>query len=466
MGILGLYSLPILSQTPALSLRPPVIEGTNYSSSSGLATRLYLDGLVALEDESYEEALALLLESEKNSTTQSGISYAISHAYFGLNEIDNALYYAQEALSAEPLNSWYRLHYAHIRLAQGYYQETVKEIELVLTNEPRHRDALIALVDAHTKMGFLTEANTVIHDRILAQHATYPQPFNHDWETRRWYEQLYRNYESLGDQESVQQILMEWSEKYPFDEQLLRLLSQQSSSDENKPRTNSAVQPLTDEIVIRSGSPEGFTNARDAIEWLHQLIHLQTGHSQTLHLDLELYGKLPSDFVHEILNYASLLNDRFPEQGEILSLMGEMYIQQGDVNQAKRYFSGAVKSPGSRQEKSEWYRKLGELEAADNEMESALRSFSLSTRYDSNNAMAWASHAVTLVSANSEDAQANEFMEKALELHSDHPLIMEKYGDYYEAMGRYEQATIWWQKALKTGGRADILKQKMVKYGN
>ena len=221
IGMLDVITTPIQSQAPNSAL----VQGVNTPSTQVQSSRLYLDGLEALANESYEEALTLLLEAKKNNPIQSGISYALSEVYSGLNETNNALFYAQEALQAEPLNSWYRLQYANIRFTQGYYQEAVKEIELVLTNQPNHRDALFALVETHTQMGFLAKANTIIQERILTKHLTDQSSLHSYWDRRQWYLQLYRNYESLGDDESAKITLIRWSEDYPYDQQVLDLLN-------------------------------------------------------------------------------------------------------------------------------------------------------------------------------------------------------------------------------------------------
>ena len=80
-----------------------------------------------------EEALALLLQAEELDPEQSGITHAIADAYYGLNDYNNALFYAEYSLTKEPMNPWYRITLAQILYAQGYYQSAVKEIELVLS---------------------------------------------------------------------------------------------------------------------------------------------------------------------------------------------------------------------------------------------------------------------------------------------------------------------------------------------
>ncbi|NBW70868.1 MAG: hypothetical protein EBR32_05620 [Bacteroidetes bacterium] len=466
IGIVGFITTPIQSQTPLQAPNSALVQGVNTPSTQAQSSRLYLDGLEALANESYEEALTLLLEAQKNNPNQSGISYALSEVYFGLNETNNALFYAHEALKAEPLNSWYRLQYANIRFAQGYYQEAVKEIELVLTNQPNHRDALLALVETHTQMGFLAEANTIIQERILNKKSTYQSSLQNYWDRRQWYLQLYRNYESLGDDEYAKITLISWSEDYPYDEEALELLNNDQSANargttETKSKSIELVQSTDSESTF---SPGDFVGARDAIIWLNQRYQQIQKQIQNSNENLNQNSSSSLDLNNELLEKTLILNDKFPEQGEILNLLAELNYLLGNTQEAKYYFSEAVKSPGSREEKSEWFRKLGELQADDQESESALRSLSLSTRYNSNNAMAWAIYAIVLVQSNPANPDAKNAILKAVELEPNNPRILEKRGDFNEAIGNEQEAITWWKKALDLGVRTSILQQKISQY--
>ena len=126
--------------------------------------------MLTVNNTSLEEGLnATLLQAEELDRNQSGITHAIADTYFHLNDYDNALFYAENSLTKEPMNPWYKTQLAHILYAKGYYQAAVKRIELVLSQHKYHWAALTFLVDIHRSMGFFeVEANTVIRERILA----------------------------------------------------------------------------------------------------------------------------------------------------------------------------------------------------------------------------------------------------------------------------------------------------------
>ena len=117
------FSWPAKAQFPA---QDEPIEGLlipNSSEQISIQTqKLYLEGLLAINNTSLEEGLTLLLQAEELDPNQSGIKHAIADTYFQLNDYDNALFYAENSLTKEPMNPWYRIQLAHILYAKGYYQ--------------------------------------------------------------------------------------------------------------------------------------------------------------------------------------------------------------------------------------------------------------------------------------------------------------------------------------------------------
>ena len=89
-----------------------------------------------------EEGLTLLLQAEELDRNQSGITHAIANIYLHLNDYDNALFYAENSLTKEPMNPWYKIQLAQILYAKGYYQAAVKELELILSQHKYHWAAL------------------------------------------------------------------------------------------------------------------------------------------------------------------------------------------------------------------------------------------------------------------------------------------------------------------------------------
>ena len=211
------------------------IEGLfSYNSPEQISTqvqKLFLEGLLTVNNISFlEEGLTLLLQAEELDRNQSGITHAIANIYLHLNDYDNALFYAENSLTKEPMNPWYKkIQLAQILYAKGYYQAAVKELELILSQHKYHWAALTFLIDMHQKMSFLADANEVIRERILeplkraatllsprmSQPNELPiQPFSKIH--KDWYKLLYRNFELLGIPDSMETVAGEMQYLFPM----------------------------------------------------------------------------------------------------------------------------------------------------------------------------------------------------------------------------------------------------------
>jgi tetratricopeptide (TPR) repeat protein len=154
-------------------------------------------------------------------------------------------------------------------------------------------------------------------------------------------------------------------------------------------------------------------------------------------------------------------NQLFPEQGEILSELGRLALELDRPSAAKSWLEQAIRSPGQRSQKSEWYRQLGELQAQAGDLDPAEQSFSYVLRYDPENAHGWASFAYFNARYRNNRAEAESNIQQALSINSKNAAVVELQGDMYHIFGESEQAIIWWEKAIKLGGPTQRLQQKL-----
>lgn len=428
------------------------------------AQKLFLEGLIAINDASLEEALALFLQAEELDPEQSGITHAIADAYFGLNDYDNALFYAEYSLTKEPMNPWYRITLAQILYAQGYYQSAVKEAELVLSQHPNQWIAVTFLVRMHREMGFLADANQVIRERILhpiqkaatqysprrpQSNGFIIQPFSE--EHKDWYKLLFRNFEVLEMRDSITAVAGEMHYLFPYDQEISALASKHNEepvfSDNNDfTQAISSESALTEseQSLLLPKLQQGSTpeNPEEAIEWLALLYQQNASLTDRQKIALEW-------------------NQLFPEQGEILSELGRIALELDRPSSAKSWLEQAVRSPGQRSQKSEWYRQLGELQAQAEDLNTAEQSFSYALRYDPENEHGWASLAYFNARYRNNRAEAESNIEQALSINSKNTAVIELQGDLYHIFGESELAIIWWEKALKLGGPTQRLQQKL-----
>ena len=322
-------------------------------------------------------------------------------------------------------------------------------------------------------MGFLVEANTVIRERILApvqraanqysRRTSQPNelpilPFSQGH--KDWFRLLYRNFEVLEMPDSMETVANEMRYLFPYDEDLSAL----ASNYEKKLDSDGAefTQAALVNGVTGTAAPNKFTpdkpgsslllaklqqgsspaSPEEAIEWLRLLKQQNANLTQRQNLALEW-------------------NELFPQQGEILSELARIQLELENQNEALKWFEQAVRSPGKRTQKSEWYRQLGELQAEAGELESAEGSFSYALRYDPKNAHGWASSAYFNARYRNNRAEAESNIEQALLINPENDAVIELKGDVHHTFGELEQAIIWWKKALELGGPNQRIQQKL-----
>ena len=468
------FSWPAKAQFPA---QDEPIEGLlipNSSEQISIQTqKLYLEGLLAINNTSLEEGLTLLLQAEELDPNQSGIKHAIADTYFQLNDYDNALFYAENSLTKEPMNPWYRTQLAHILYAKGYYQAAVNELELVLSQHTYHWTALTFLVEIHRSMGFLVEANTVIRERILAplqraanQHSrTTSQPnelpiLPFSQGHKNWFRLLYSNFEVLGMPDSMKTVANEMRYLFPYDENISALASKDEKKSESdgaeftqvalvdgatdtaSPNKTSLDKPESSLLLAQLQQGSSPASPEEAIEWLRLLKQQNANLTKRQNLALEW-------------------NELFPQQGEILSELARIQLGLENQNEALKWFEKAVRSPGKRTQKSEWYRQLGELQAEAGDLESAEGSFSYALRYDPKNAHGWASSAYFNARYRNNRAEADSNIKQALLINPENAAVIELKGDVHHIFGELEQALIWWKKALELDEPNQRIQQKL-----
>ncbi len=466
--LLNLYQ-EVNAQIPA---QDDSIEGLiSYNSPEQISTqvqKLFLEGLLAVNNTSLEEGLTLLLQAEELDRNQSGITHAIANIYFHLNDYDNALFYAENSLIKEPMNPWYKIQLAQILYAKGYYQAAVKELELILSQYKYHWDALTILIDMHHKMSFLADANEVIRERILeplqraaTQHfprMSQPnelpiEPFSQIH--KDWYRLLYRNFELLGIPDSMETVVGEMQYLFPYEQEISKLAPKRDNEeisdnyrfneptlnddDKYKPAPDKSKSSLLFQKLQQNTTPN---NPEEAIVWLHKLNDSEIG----------------------LINQKTLIlewNELFPEQGEILSGLGWIELELDNQNAAKKWFEQAIRSPGPRSQKSEWYLQLGKLQAEAGDLEPAEHSFNYALRYDPDNAYAWASFAYFKARYRNNRSEAESKIEQALSIKPEDATLIEIKGDIYHLFSESDEAVIWWVKALELGGPTQRIQQKL-----
>lgn len=126
----------------------------------------YIKGLQEFENGNYERALDHLIMAYAKVPEHAGINYALSDAYFQLDDLANAAFYGKKAAELEPQNKWYHLKLAQIYRRAGKNQATIDELNKALEYHPNSIDVLYELASIYAEHKEYLQSNKV-YDRLL-----------------------------------------------------------------------------------------------------------------------------------------------------------------------------------------------------------------------------------------------------------------------------------------------------------
>jgi len=185
------------------------------SSEEAEATRLYVQGINAFENEDYELALDFLTEAYLKVPGSAGINFALADAYLMLGDLINASYYGRNAAELEPENKWYHLKNAEIYRRAGRNSDTVESLQKALVYHPNDLEILYKLASVHTEQGDYLKSNNVFNRILEVRGASFEV-----------YLQKFRNFNALSMRDSALVQLKELRDLQPDNLNTLHLLSQ------------------------------------------------------------------------------------------------------------------------------------------------------------------------------------------------------------------------------------------------
>jgi tetratricopeptide (TPR) repeat protein len=119
-------SLTVLSQE---SVNPPAVPISRDRENYYDATREKILG-------NYDKAIELYKKSLELNPNDAAAMYEIANIYTDLGKVSDALPFAEQAATADPLNKWYKVLLIRLYQAQGNYDEAGKIIDQLLVAEP------------------------------------------------------------------------------------------------------------------------------------------------------------------------------------------------------------------------------------------------------------------------------------------------------------------------------------------
>lgn len=197
-----------------LSASSPILAQIQ-SSEEIASKRAYIKALEAHESEEYEQAKELLLEVNRTLEGEPAVHYALADAFLMLQDLPNAAMYGKQAVELEPENKWYRLKLAQVYRSAGQNQATLDELNALLEYHPNDIDALYMLADTYKDYGQFVRSNEIL-TQILKIGGPDPSVLL----------LKFRNFESLGSQDSAIVQLEKIREQDPGNLEMLNLLGE------------------------------------------------------------------------------------------------------------------------------------------------------------------------------------------------------------------------------------------------
>ncbi|TYP93376.1 Tetratricopeptide repeat-containing protein [Fodinibius salinus] len=143
-----------------------LLVAQNSQHNEEQAKAIYINGIAAFEQEDYQQALTLLRSAYKTLPEHAGINFALADTYLRNNDLGNAEYYANKAVSLDPQNLWYRLKLAKIYQANGKTDDAIESLNTALQKHPNNTKLLRRLAEYYRQDNKLEKANT-LYNRLL-----------------------------------------------------------------------------------------------------------------------------------------------------------------------------------------------------------------------------------------------------------------------------------------------------------
>jgi len=206
----------------------------------------YIKALEAYESEEYEKAKELLLEANRALEGEPAVQYTLADAFLKLEDLPNAALYGKQAVESEPENKWYRLQLAQIYRSAGQNQATLDELKALLEYHPNDIDALYMLADTYKNYGQFVKSNEML-TQILKLGGPDPSVLLIK----------FRNFESLGSQDSAIVQLEKIRDQDPGNLEMLNLLGEYYG---RTGKTNQAKMILKEALERNARDPQSLIN--------------------------------------------------------------------------------------------------------------------------------------------------------------------------------------------------------------
>ncbi len=444
----------------------------------------------------YEKSIELFGKVLEKAPNNSVAYYELALIQVSLKDFEKAKKYIDRAISLDGTNQWYRILQAKIFSERGEYEAAAKVYTFLIKAEPDNEEYYFSKAYFLVKAGLIKKAIN-----------TYNKLEKRDGINEELSRKKHALYLSLGDFDKAGKELEKLANAYPKSTEYKHLLAEyykKNGQGEKASKIYHDILTINPDdsraklaIVGEDISGSQNDNTLEALVPIFQRADVDID-SKVVEL-LPVVNKISTTqdakLTQSALHLADILREVHPDDAKAYALSGDLYYSAGDKTKSVEMYKKAVKlNSGVYTVWEQMLLTVKELEDYDQLLtlsEQALDVFPNQVVLNYLNGLAYAKtnnhqkaiKALSIAGKMSRKTPklrydiyallANEYfvtkqfdkaktaIDEALTLKPDSPVLLERYGDIFQALGDSANAKIYWQKALKNGGNKERLNGKL-----
>lgn len=391
-------------------------------------TRLFpsrLEPLMALADlynqtKSYQEVIKTLNRLEELDGKSEQISMEKFRIYLQMNNQEQAFQEIENLSKEYPYDLRYQTILGDVYLNNNHPEEAYETYQRILKEEPGYAPALISMASYYQKTGqdslYQTQLDTIL---------------------------LNDNVESNMKMEIMRQLIFQSEQTTKDSTQIISLFNEILK----RPQQNADLAMLCAQYLVTKRME------KESVPVLHQVLSLDPENKPAR---LQLLGyAIRQNNLDEVIRIAAPALEYNPEAMEFYYYLGLAYYQKEDSDKALEVFQKGVRQVNEKSDKSivsDFYAILGDIYHTKGMSAEAYAAYDSSLVYNPNNIGTLNNYAYYLSVERKNLDKAEEMSYRTVKAEPENATYLDTYAWILFEKGRYTEARIYIEQALKNGG--------------
>lgn len=391
-------------------------------------TRLFpsrLEPLMALADlynqtKSYQEVIKTLNRLEELDGKSEQISMEKFRIYLQMNNQEQAFQEIENLSKEYPYDLRYQTILGDVYLNNNHPEEAYETYQRILKEEPGYAPALISMASYYQKTGqdslYQTQLDTIL---------------------------LNDNVESNMKMEIMRQLIFQSEQTTKDSTQIISLFNEILK----RPQQNADLAMLCAQYLVTKRME------KESVPVLHQVLSLDPENKPAR---LQLLGyAIRQNNLDEVIRIAAPALEYNPEAMEFYYYLGLAYYQKEDSDKALEVFQKGVRQVNEKSDKSivsDFYAILGDIYHTKEMSAEAYAAYDSSLVYNPNNIGTLNNYAYYLSVERKNLDKAEEMSYRTVKAEPENATYLDTYAWILFEKGRYTEARIYIEQALKNGG--------------